>query len=153
MCRTAPRGRLVVLSLLATLAAGCSTTNEPPVSVAGPSLADGYVAVTETFNGTLAFGGSSLHTFHTMPGLVTVTLVSTDPADAPAFAMGIGMWDGLTCQPVLESYGAVASTVLVGTASMDSRVCIQIWDPLTLAAGSVVKYQVTAVHNEERPRS
>jgi len=142
----------VLLPLLAVLVSACGTP-ETVTDVIGPSLADGYVPVTETFNGTLVFRGSNLHTFHTMPGLVKVTLVSVDPADAPIIAMAIGMWDGISCQTVLESYGAVAATELVGTASMDSRVCIKVWDPLTLAEGAQISYQLSAVHNEEPPKS
>jgi hypothetical protein len=151
MFRTARPIRLVVLPLLAVLVSACETTENPYKTVVGPSLADGYVAVTETFAGTLASGGTNFHTFHTMPGLVKVTLVSVDPADAPQIGMAIGMWDGLSCVSVLDSTQVTAATTLTGTASMDSKVCIKVWDPSTLASDAVVKYQLSAVHNENPP--
>ena len=71
-----------------------------------------------------------------MPGLVKVTLVSLDPAaDAPLISIGIGMWDGLSCQLVYQTPLAVApGSELLGTASIDSQVCIQVWDVASLAA-------------------
>ena len=148
MFRSAFRVRLLVLPLLAALGSSCTSTEEHGV-VTGPSLADGYVPVTETFSGTLVYRGSNIHTFHTMPGPVTVTLVSIEPADAPVIAVAIGMWDGISCQPVLESYGSVPTTALIGTASMDSSVCIKVWDASTLAEDAALKYQLSAVHNEQ----
>lgn len=148
MFRSALRMRVVALPLLAVLGSAC-TSSEEPVVVTGPSLADGYVPVTESFSGTLVYGGSNIHTFHTMPGPVTVTLVSIEPADAPVIAMSIGMWDGISCLPVLESYGTVATTALIGTASMDSSVCIRVWDAKTLAEDAALKYELSAVHNEK----
>jgi hypothetical protein len=144
-----PRVRLILLPLVALLASACGTTTESTTTT-GPSATAGYVAVTETFDGTLVAGGKNLHTFHTMPGVVTVTLVSLDPAtDAPLLGLAIGMWDGISCQAVLETGVAVPTTQLIGTASIDSNVCIRVWDPTTMAADSVLKYQVTAVHNEK----
>jgi hypothetical protein len=147
MLRSA-RVRLLVLPLVAVLVSACTSSEEARV-VTGPSLSDGYVPVTDTFSGTLLYGGTNLHTFHTMPGLVTVTLVSVDPADAPAILVAIGMWDGISCQMVFQQPVATASTVLIGTASMDSNVCIKVSDPATLAEDASVKYQLTAVHNEK----
>jgi len=150
MRRSAPRVCLLALPLLALLVSACGTPEDTTIVGTGPSLADGYVAVTETFNGTLVSGGINLHTFHVMPGPVAVTLVSVDPATAPVLGMGVGMWDGISCQLVLQTTAAAANVQLYGTASMDSSVCVRVWDTEnTLATDATVKYQVSAVHNEK----
>lgn len=151
MSRRAFRVLVLVLPVLAALVSACGTPTEP-TDTAPPSPTAGLVPVTATFNGTLVSGGSNLHTFHTMPGLVKVTLVSVDPAaDAPLISMGIGMWDGLSCQLVFETPAGSPGSELLGTASLDSQVCIKVWDVDRLAAGATLKYQVTAVHNEKPP--
>jgi hypothetical protein len=141
------RGLVLVLTVVAALASACGTPTEP-TDITPPSPTEGLVPVTETFNGTLAAAGANIHTFRTMPGLVKVTLVSVDPAaGAPLISMGIGMWDGLSCQLVLETPVATPGSDLVGTASIDSQVCIKVWDVDRLPAGSTLKYQLTAAHN------
>ncbi len=151
MSRRAFRVLVLVLPVVAALVSACGTPTEP-TDAAPPSPTAGLVPVTATFNGTLVSGGSNLHTFHTMPGLVKVTLVSVDPAaGAPLISMGIGMWDGLSCQLVFETPAGSPGSELRGTASLDSQVCIKVWDVDRLAAGATLKYQVTAVHNEKPP--
>ena len=151
MSRRAFRVLVLVLPVVAALVSACGTPTEP-TDTAPPSPTAGFVPVTDTFNGTLVSGGSNLHTFHTMPGLVKVTLVSVDPAaDAPLISMGIGMWDGLSCQLVFETPVGSPGSELLGTASLDSQVCIKVWDVDKLDAGATLKYQVTAVHNEKPP--
>ena len=149
MSRRAFRVLVLVLPVVAALVSACGTPTEP-TDTSPPSPTAGLVPVTVTFNGTLVAGGSNLHTFHTMPGLVKVTLVSVDPAaGAPLISMGIGMSDGLSCQLVFETPAGSPGSELLGTASLDSQVCIKVWDGDKLAAGATLKYQVTAVHNEK----
>ncbi len=150
MSRRAFRVLVLVLPVVAALLSACGTPTEP-TDITPPSPTAGLVPVTDTFNGTLAAGGTNLHTFHTMPGLVKVTLVSVDLADAPLISMGIGMWDGLSCQLVFETPAGAPGSELLGTASIDSQVCIKVWDVDRLAVGATLKYQVTAVHNEKPP--
>jgi hypothetical protein len=142
---------VLVLPVVAALVSACGTPTEP-TDITPPSPTAGLVSVTDTFNGTLVAGGTNLHTFHTMQGLVKVTLVSLDPAaDAPLISIGIGMWDGLSCQLVYETPAGVPGSELLGTASIDSQVCVKVWDVESLAADATLKYQVTAVHNEKPP--
>ena len=151
MSRRVFRVLAFVAPLAAVLASACGTPTEPTDTTL-PSPTDGLVAVTATIDGTLVSGGSNLHTFHTMPGVVQVTLVSLDPAaDAPLIGVGIGMWDGLSCQIVLQTPLGAPGAELLGTASMDSEVCIRVWDLGTLSADAALKYQVTAIHNEKPP--
>ena len=149
MSRRDFRVLVLVLPVVAALVSACGTPTEP-TDITPPSPTAGLVQITDTFNGTLVPGGSNLHTFHTMPGLLKVTLVSLDPAaDAPLISMGIGMWDGLSCQLVFETPAGAPGSELLGTASIDSQVCIKMWDVNRLAADATLKYQVTAVHNEK----
>jgi hypothetical protein len=151
MFRRAVRVFVFVLPLAAALVSACGTPTEP-TDAKLPSPTDGLVPVTQTFNGTLVSGGSILHTFHTMPGLVKVTLDSLAPAaDAPLIGLGIGMWDGLSCQIVFETPFGAPGSELIGTSSIDSQVCVKVWDLGTLAADAALKYQLTAVHNEKPP--
>jgi len=151
MSRRAFRVLVLVLPVVAALVSACGTPTEP-TDAKLPSPTDGLVPVTQTFNGTLVSGGSILHTFHTMPGLVKVTLDSLAPAaDAPLIGLGIGMWDGLSCQIVFETPFGAPGSELIGTSSIDSQVCVKVWDLGTLAADAALKYQLTAVHNEKPP--
>jgi hypothetical protein len=104
------------------------------------------VLVTETFSGSLASGGTNIHVFHTMPGVFTVTLASTDQPSNPALGMSFGMWDGATCTEVLTTISAIPSTVLTGTASVETDVCIKMSDPTPWDAALVLKYQLSATH-------
>ncbi len=142
---------VLVLPVLAALVSSCSSTPTEPTTVAPPSTTAGLVAVTETFSGTLVSGGTNIHTFHTMQGPLTVTLESLEPTDVTSIAVGIGMWDGLSCQLVLQAPLAGQGAALPGTASIETQVCIKVWDPGTLASDATAKYTVSAVHNEKPP--
>jgi hypothetical protein len=141
--------RIVVFAplVLAGLVSACGTPTEP-TDTTPPSATAGLVPVTAAFSGTLVAGGSNVHTFHTMQGLLKVTLDSVDPADAPLVAMGIGMWDGLSCQLVLYT-SSTQGAELPGTAAIETQVCIRVWDPGTLATDAKLTYKVSAVHNEK----
>jgi hypothetical protein len=57
------------------------------------------------------------------------------------------MWDGITCTIVSETTTATAGTPEVGTAPVESDVCVKVSDPGVLPADFTLKYVVTAVHN------
>jgi hypothetical protein len=146
--------RLLVLGLpvVAALALACGTPTTPTDTVTAPaSPTAGLVPVTETFSGTLVSGGANFHTFHTMQGSVKLTLALVSPPDASLIRMGIGMWDGLSCQLVFQSAPDATATDLTATASIETQVCVKVWDEGSLAADAALKYQVTAVHNEKPP--
>jgi len=151
MSRPAYRVLALVLPVVAALVSACGTPTEP-TDTTPPSPTEGLVPVTVTFSGTLVSGGSNIHTFHTMPGLVKVTLVSVDPAaGAPLIYMATGMWDGLSCQPVQETLAGAPGSEQLNTASIESQVCIKVRDLNRLAEDATLQYQVTAVHNEKPP--
>ncbi len=148
MFRRAFRIAVLVLPILAALVSACGTPTEP-TATAPPSATAGLVPVTEAFSGTLVSGGVNVHTFHTMQGFVQVTLDSLDPTDAPFIGLDMGMWDGLSCQLVLQSPLTAQGEWLPGTASIETQICVRVWDPGTLASDATVKYKVSAVHNEK----
>ena len=149
MSRRAFRIVELVLPVVAALVSACGTPTEPTVT-APPSATAGLVAVTETFNGTLVFGGIDVHTFHTMQGPVTVTLDSLDPADAPAIAVAIGMWDGLSCQLVLQAtLAGPGCWHCPARRRSRPRSASRCGTRATLASDATLTYRVSAVHNEK----
>jgi hypothetical protein len=145
--------RLAALVLPAVLVAACgspaspSSTTTTTTSTTTTTTSTTTVSNTETFTGTLGSGGSNYHIFHTLPGVFTVTLVSVSPDTVlPPLGMGFGMWDGTTCTPVLSTLSAVASTVMTGTASIETDVCIKMYDPTPWDPAFTLSYTLTAVH-------
>jgi hypothetical protein len=150
MIRPAFRAVLFVLPF-ALLASACGTPATPTTTstttTTTTTSTSTVVSTTETFTGTLVSGGANLHTFHTMPGVVTATLVSLDPSTLyPPVGFGLGMWDGSSCTLVLLSTTAAPATALVGTASIETDLCVKVYDPSTFAPGYTLNYTVTAVH-------
>lgn len=135
---------LLLLLPLAALAGACGDTPTSPSTSTSTTVPT--VSVTETFSGTLTTGGEKYHVFHTMPGVFTVTLSSIDLATNPGLGMSFGMWDGKTCSEVLTSPATIILTSLTGTASIETDVCIRMWDPVTWEQGVKLTYSVTAVH-------
>ena len=105
------------------------------------------VSTTENYTGTLVQGGNLLYTFATLPGTVTLTLVSLTPS---VFTSGIGLdigtWDGTTCTPILGSASALPGTVLTGTATISTNLCVKVYDPGVFAPGFSTTFQITVVH-------
>jgi hypothetical protein len=141
MIRPVLRLCALIVPLAFVAACGDSPTEPTPGDTTPPT-----VQVTDTFNGTLASGGSKFHVFRAMPGLLTVTLESTDQPSNPALGMAFGMWDGLKCTEVLTTLSAIPTTALTGTASVETDVCIRLWDPAPWESGFTLTYRVTATH-------
>jgi hypothetical protein len=151
--RTVLRPLVLVMSL-AVLVVACGTPTTPTATTTATTTTTttattpSYTSVTETYKGALVAGGANLYTFHTMPGVLTVTLVSLDPATfSSPIGLSVGMWDGTTCTVVIDSTAATAGTPEVGTASVESDVCVKVSDPSVLPADFTLNYVVTAVHN------
>jgi hypothetical protein len=137
---------------LALLVAACGDSATSPSTTSttatgtSTSSTTSTELVTATFDGTLTSGSANYHVFHTMPGVFTVTLTSTDQPGNPALGMGFGMWDGLTCTAVLATLSAVPTTALTGTASIETDVCLKMWDPTPWDADLTLNYKLTVVH-------
>ncbi len=144
---------MTLLGVFVTAAAlpACSTSPTSPTPTTTTSTTTTStttaVSVTETFNGTLSGGSSDVYTFHTLPGVVTTTLVSVDPSSFTApIGLGVGTWDGSSCTVVILSATATAGTVLTGSATTEIDLCVRVFDLGTLAPTFRLNYQVTAVH-------
>lgn len=147
MIRPALRPLVFVLPLAALMSACGSPTTPTTTTGTTTTTTTTTVSATETFNGSLVSGDTKVHTFHTMPGVVTLTLVSLDPSTLyPPVGLGLGMWDGITCTLVVASTTAAPATVLTGTASVETDLCVKVWDPGPFATDFTLGYQVTAVH-------
>jgi hypothetical protein len=87
------------------------------------------------------------YVFAATPGSITVTMAALAPTTLlPAIGMGLGIWDGTTCTLVSSTTAAQVSTQVVGTASLASNFCVQVWDVSGFAPGYVQNYQVTVLH-------
>jgi hypothetical protein len=143
---------LLMILPLAALVAACGDSPTSPTTTStntvttSSSTTTSTVSVTETFSGTLGSGGEKYHVFHTMPGVFSVTLASIDQSTNPGLGMAFGMWDGKTCSEVLTAPATVVLTSLPGTASIETDVCIRMWDPVTWETGFTLSYSVTVVH-------
>jgi hypothetical protein len=153
MTRFVSRLSLVVLPL-ALLVSACGSPTTPTSTVITTTTTTSTsgvttTATTETYNGTLASGGTNYHVFHTLPGLMSITLVSIAPSTIlPPFGFGFGMWDSTTstCNLVLSTTAASPGLALTGTAGIETDVCIKVWDPTPFDPSLVLNYQVTATH-------
>jgi hypothetical protein len=142
---------LAVVIPLSILAATCGGTVTSPsittTTTTTTTSTTSTVSKTDTFSGTLGSGGSNVHVFNTLAGTFGVTMASIDPsAVLPPLGLAFGMWDGTSCTQVLTTQSAVVGTVMVGTASIETDVCIQVWDPTPWASGFTLSYSVTAIH-------
>jgi len=147
-----------VLGVLVVLAAlpACSTTPTSPSSTttttttttSTTTTTTATTAVTETFESTLTKGGSNIHVFHTLSGIVVSTLSTIEPTEfySGAIGFGVGTWDGNACTLVIGSENAAPGSVLTGTATTEIDLCVRIWDAGNLAPGFTLFYKVTVVH-------
>jgi hypothetical protein len=150
MIRHVVRACLVAL-VLAFFVASCSDTISSPSSTTTTTTTTSSTAttttVTETFDGTLNSGQSKIHVFHTLPGVFTLTVVQLEPsAVLPPVGVGFGLWDGTTCTDVLTTVSAVPNTVLTGTASIETDVCVRVWDPTPWSPTLMITYSLAVVH-------
>ncbi len=138
MHRFFPRVILVVaLSLLVT---GCG---DNPSTVAPEPTAG---TVTNTYSGILTKNGAFTHPF-TVTGIggISAQLVSLAPDSIVPVGMGIGTWNGSSCQIVLANDVTIQGSVVVGEASAPGDFCVRIYD----AAGTVSEprtYTVEVTH-------
>jgi hypothetical protein len=152
MIRTASRLCLMAaLAAFVAFAASCGTPTAPTTVTTTTTTTTTATTTTglttDTFNGQLSSGGVNYHVFHTLPGGLTVTLVSLDPSTLyPPIGVGFGMWDGTTCTLVLSNSSTAPGQVQIGTAALETDVCIKVWDPTPFDSSLVVGYQITASH-------
>lgn len=141
--------RALLLVSMVTPLVGCTSSGSDSSSalsaLAAPSSA---VLVTDNFTGTVAVGGSDVHTFTvaTASQPVTVTMTAAGPPATISMGIGIGQMSGDTCS-IFSGASAVlpASTTpqLAGTISAGSF-CVAVFDAGNQLAP--VDYALTVVH-------
>lgn len=146
----------LVASGLAVLAASCGSPTSPTITTTTTTTTTSttsYVQVTDTYDGSLAANGRNTIPptgFAATPGTITVTVTALQPSTLlPALGLGLGTWDGTTCNiVVVPALGTVVQvgTSITGTASIASNFCVQIWDVNGFAPGYVQNYTITVQH-------
>lgn len=142
--RTVRFAGAVALAGFAALAAACGGSNDP-TTVTAPT----GTVVTETFNGVVPIGGTSVNNFTvTVPGTLSVTLVSTSPQTTLTMGLGIGNpGAGGTCSFIsggTTQTPAGTTAQLSGTLPASGAYCVAIVD-VGNAAGPI-SYTVTVAH-------
>lgn len=129
---------VVALSLIVT---GCGENTDTPTT---PALTP--ATVTDSYSGILTKNGALTHPFTvTGPGGISAQLVSLAGDSVVPVGMGLGTWNGSSCQIVLANDSAIQGSVVVGTSSTAGDFCVRIYD----AAGTVVEpvtYTIQVVH-------
>ena len=120
---------------------GSDTAPSFPVTTTTP-------AVTETFAGTVAIGGSDAHTFTAAAGAITITLTAAGPPPTIFMGLGIGAPTDTACS--LFPSGSVptqagTSPQLSGSVTSAGPLCVVVFDIGNQA--SDVTYSVTVVHS------
>jgi hypothetical protein len=132
-------GSLLLVALLATALAGCSST-----TVTQPTPPP--VLTTDTFTGTLTPSGTNYYTFIAKSGTVAVALTSIGPDPTLKIGMTIGVYSLLTCSTVIDNSAVGVGTQLVGLATATTSMCISVYDPGTIPTGATVTFTATATH-------
>ena len=126
--------------LVAGLAAGaCSNSSTP----SGPT-APAPTPVTETFDGTLTINGAVTQPFVvSTAGTVVLRLATLEPADA-VIGVGIGTWNGVSCQIVIANDNATSGASATGNATATGNYCVRVYDVGKLTKSAA--YQLTITH-------
>jgi hypothetical protein len=143
--RTARFAGVIVLAASTALGAACGGSNNTS-TVTAPT----GTLVTDTFNGTVAVGGSDAHNFTiTTPGnALNVTLLSTAPQTTLTMGLGVGTPSSTgTCSilpngSITTPAGSVAQ--LTGSNFGAGTYCVVVVD-IGNAAGPIT-YTVTVAH-------
>ncbi len=147
MTRSLPAWHLAFILALSVSLTTCNSNTTSPTATTTTTTTSSGVSTTENYTGSLGAGGSQLYTFHTLPGTVTTTLVSISPTVfTGGVGLDIGTWDGTTCTAILGSAAATTGTILTGTATIETDLCVRIYDPGNFAPSFVMTYQITVVH-------
>lgn len=132
---------LAFLSLTCLAAAGCK---DPLASLVAPTVS---VTVTESFTGTLTLNGATSHPFtvtSTGGGEVTATLKAVGPDSAAVVGLGLGTWNGSSCQIIITNDRAVQTSSILGRATSTGSLCVRLFDVGQI--GGPVDYEIEVVH-------
>ncbi len=136
--------------LLAALTASACGSNSTPSGPTGPPP----TAVTDTFDGTLTVNGAVTQPFVVgTAGTVVVRLAALEPPTYvvngetlnTTIGVGIGTWNGVSCQIVIANDHAIVGASATGNATATGNYCVRVYD----ADGKLpqsVNYQITLTH-------
>ena len=127
------------LVLAIGLSASACDSDDP-----APPQAPSPVAVTETFSGTVMTNGAVRHEFVTQrAGAVSARLETLTP-DTAVLSLGLGTWNGQSCQLIIARDETPAQGTVVGEATA-GNFCVRLSDPNGQLT-QPVSYDVTVTH-------
>ncbi len=128
---------MVVACASVLLVAGCSSNNTTTPTTATAS-------VTDTFNGTLAQGGSAAYNFNvTADGTITVTLVSLSPQTTITMGLGLGTPAVAGCSVTTTQENVKVGTPIQATLPAGSY-CLLLYDLGNMSGADA--YSLTVQH-------
>jgi hypothetical protein len=135
---------VLVLSLTAASAAGCSNGSATPVTPTSSAT-----PINEPpFTGTLSLNGSVITQFTTnAAGAVTATIATLDPepANPTGIALDLGTWNGVSCALQIETPNAAVGSTTTGSVAGQGTLCVRIADGAGLLTGPIA-FTVNIVH-------
>jgi hypothetical protein len=103
---------------------------------------------TDSFSGSFAQGGSSVHSFNVAAaGTVTITVTSVGPLSTMGLGVGVGNWDGTNCgaSAAVNTNARAGTTGLEGTY-LAGNYCVRLYDSGNIPSGWTVTYSVDVLH-------
>ena len=95
--------------------------------------------------GCIAIGGTTTHAFPTASGgTISIVIESVGPVSTQALGLGVGVWDGATCQLALTTPAATQGVTYEATTNALGNYCITLADPGTFTEPNT--YQVRVTH-------
>jgi hypothetical protein len=129
---------LLLAVALASASCGDNST-ESPTSPTTP------VYVTDTFTGTLVTGATARHTFSAKtPGAIQLALTGLSPDATLTIGMGLGTWDGTSCNVTLQTSLATVGSVFSASATSAGNFCVTVFDVGNVAEST--EYTVSLTH-------
>ena len=130
--------RIACLLVTVLSAAGCddntglTTSSTPTTTITEPTFAD-----------TLTVNGARIKQFSTTGrGTVTVALTAVGPDSTTVIGLGLGTWNGASCQIICDEQAAQGAS-LVCNASGVGNLCVRVYDPGTLTAPVTFSVDIT----------
>jgi hypothetical protein len=111
---------------------GLTTSTTPTATITEPAFAD-----------TLTVNGARIKQFSTTGrGTVTVILTAVGPDITTVVGLGLGTWNGASCQIVCDQQAAQGAS-LVCNASGVGNLCLRVYDPGTLTGPVTFSVDIT----------
>jgi hypothetical protein len=128
--------------LLACVVSAC----DDEVTPTNPTPVD---PTTESFTGTIAQNGASIHNFTVSAGgAVSATLKSIGTDNTLVVGLDLGNWNTTTstCSIVLAKTDATANSAIQGTMTAAGTLCVRVYDVGNISGATPVPYTVEVVH-------